>query len=269
MATIKYKKKDGTFEQIPMYVSINKTAEMTSIDDLDNNFTSTNVEGELKELSDSKANITHKHDYKQVYTTNGSAPNFNITVPEVTEYKDGLGFIIKLHRNPGVLAITLNVNELGDKPIYRNSTEQLQTHSTYKIGSIITEVYSVDKFVIAGTQEFVDMANIAITATKLQTARKINNVSFDGSTDITITDETKAPIMHSSADATYGIGSRAVYGHVKIINHLGTPPMNIDGYALSATMGTLLNNSKAPNHQSGTTAPTAFVGEGVLFGVYS
>jgi len=26
---------------------------------------------------------------------------------------------------------------------------------------------------------------------------------------------------------------------------------------------------KAPKHQSGTTAPTAFVGEGVLFGVHS
>lgn len=37
----------------------------------------------------------------------------------------------------------------------------------------------------------------AATATKLQTARKINGVSFDGTTDITITDDTKSPATHT------------------------------------------------------------------------
>ena len=54
------------------------------------------------------------------------------------------------------------------------------------------------------------------TATKLQTARTINGVAFDGSSNITVADNTKAPAI-----------------------------------------------------QSGTTAPSTFVGEGVLFGVYS
>lgn len=37
----------------------------------------------------------------------------------------------------------------------------------------------------------------AASATKLQTARKINGVSFDGTTDITITDDTKSPATHT------------------------------------------------------------------------
>lgn len=38
--------------------------------------------------------------------------------------------------------------------------------------------------------------------------------------------------------------------------------------ALSAKQGKVLNETKAPSHQVGTSAPASFVGEGVLYGVY-
>lgn len=63
-------------------------------------------------------------------------------------------------------------------------------------------------------------AVIAQRATKLDTARKINGVNFDGTSDITISDNTKAPINHASTANTYGLGTSANYGHVKVRDDL-------------------------------------------------
>jgi len=76
-----------------------------------------------------------------------------------------------------------------------------------------------------------------------------------------------APISHASTGTEYGIGNPTTYGHVKICDDVITDVYN--GVALSASKGKYLNDTKAPNHQSGTTAPSAFVGEGVLYGVHS
>lgn len=54
---------------------------------------------------------------------------------------------------------------------------------------------------------------LAATATKLANTRTINNVAFDGTANITIADDTKAPIAHSSAATTYGVSTASAYGH--------------------------------------------------------
>ncbi len=72
---------------------------------------------------------------------------------------------------------------------------------------------------------------LAATATKLATARTINNVAFDGTADITIADSTKAPITHSSAAATYGVSTASTYGHAMASS--ATPLA--DGTAIAGT----------------------------------
>jgi hypothetical protein len=81
----------------------------------------------------------------------------------------------------------------------------------------------------------------AATATKLQTARNINGVAFDGTKNITIADSTKAPISHASSATTYGVGTTANYGHCKTINNL-TQSSHVNGNALSAYQGKLIND---------------------------
>lgn len=48
-----------------------------------------------------------------------------------------------------------------------------------------------------------DSAASADKATKLATARKINGVAFDGTSDITVEDNTKAPASHTHDDRYY------------------------------------------------------------------
>lgn len=57
------------------------------------------------------------------------------------------------------------------------------------------------------------MSGNASTATKLKTARKINNIEFDGSKDITIKDDTKLPL--SGGEVT---GDLAVGGTITVLN---------------------------------------------------
>ncbi|GEM_PF-1354748 len=62
----------------------------------------------------------------------------------------------------------------------------------------------------------VQNAVVAERATKLQTARNINGTAFDGTKDITIVDNTKAPTNHASTGTGYGIGDSTTYGHLKL-----------------------------------------------------
>lgn len=101
----------------------------------------------------------------------------------------------------------------------------------------------------------------AATATKLQTARQINGVAFDGSANITVADGTKAPTAHASTGTTYGVGTTANYGHCKVRNDLLAAAFS-NGEALSAYQGYLLkqlidNEHPTPIHISGTIAQNA------------
>lgn len=91
----------------------------------------------------------------------------------------------------------------------------------------------------------VPKATQADSATKLQTARTINGVSFDGTANITIADGTKAPISHASSGTEYGVGTTSNYGHCKTINNL-TQPSHVNGNALSAYQGKVLNDKFSP-----------------------
>ena len=81
----------------------------------------------------------------------------------------------------------------------------------------------------------------AATATKLQTARNINGVAFDGTQNITVADSTKAPTNHASTGTTYGLGTASNFGHVKTINSL-VQSSNLDGTALSAYQGKIIKD---------------------------
>lgn len=110
---------------------------------------------------------------------------------------------------------------------------------------------------------------LAATATKLATARTINNVAFDGSANITIADSTKAPIAHSSTDTTYGVSTASAYGHAMassatpLVN--GTAAVGTDNGKF-AREGHVhpIDTTRAPLASPGLTgaptAPTAAVG---------
>lgn len=62
-------------------------------------------------------------------------------------------------------------------------------------GGIHEYVYNGDAYLPGWRRVYTsDLNGNCVTATKLQTARTINGVSFDGTTNITITDSTKAPL---------------------------------------------------------------------------
>lgn len=50
----------------------------------------------------------------------------------------------------------------------------------------------------------------------------------------------KAPTSHASSGTTYGIGTQTNFGHVKVVDNLNAT--NINGYALSAAQGKVLND---------------------------
>ncbi|GEM_PF-2522289 len=76
-----------------------------------------------------------------------------------------------------------------------------------------------------------------------------------------------APKNHAENTGIYGTGNTTNYGHVRVIDNLSQTIYAPE--ALSARQGNILQTSKAPSHQSGTATPSAFVGEGVLYGVHS
>lgn len=113
-----------------------------------------------------------------------------------------------------------------------------------KLSIMFGKILKKFKNIISGTT-VVGKASIctgnAATTTKLQTTRQINGVNFDGTQNITIADTTKAPISHASSAITYGLGSTANYGHIKVRNDL-LASAYADGEALSSYQGKLLNN---------------------------
>lgn len=135
--------------------------------------------------------------------------------------------------------------------------------------------YFTDLKTVAFTGSYTDLSNKptslpadggnAATATKLQTARQINGVAFDGTANITVADGTKAPTSHASTGTSYGLGTTANYGHVKTVNAL-TQASHVDGLALSAYQGKVLDdkitlNNPTPIHVTGIIPQNALVTE--------
>ena len=58
----------------------------------------------------------------------------------------------------------------------------------------------------------------------------------------------KAPTVHSSTATTYGVGTKELYGHIKLIDNITTTEYK-DGEALSAYQGYVLNTAIASKAQ--------------------
>ncbi len=124
------------------------------------------------------------------------------------------------------------------------ATTEADIASGEKLSIMFGKILKKFKNIISGTtavgKALVCTGNAA-TATKLQTARTINNVTFDGTANISVADSTKAPTNHASTANSYGIGTAANYGHVKTVNDL-TQASHVDGTALSAYQGKVLKD---------------------------
>jgi len=72
---------------------------------------------------------------------------------------------------------------------------------------------------VAGTDYVIPSGSItgnAATATTLETARTINGVSFDGSANITVADDTKLPLTGGTLSGFLGVESTSGYGNIEI-----------------------------------------------------
>ena len=102
-------------------------------------------------------------------------------------------------------------------------------------------------------------ATLAVSATKLATARTINGVSFNGTANITIADSTKAPLTGGGTSGTWGI---SITGNASTANNaalaanatkLATERF-INGVAFDGTANiTIADSTKAPLNGTGAT----------------
>ena len=119
-------------------------------------------------------------------------------------------------------SITENIGKAIATLIKNKTTEDITAHNTSetshedirkKIGTDITN-HNANKDAHQN-----GIKGNAATATKLQTARKINGVSFDGTVDITITDDTKQPYysdnikIEGDANKYYCVGFNCSNGY--------------------------------------------------------
>jgi len=123
-------------------------------------------------------------------------------------------------------------------------------------------IIGINAGVNSGTSSIVTTNACTLTSNTNNYVANYGSVIIDNGTPIN-----SSPLNHESTGTDYGIGTIDNYGHVKVCDDVITNLYN--GVALSAAKGKFLNDTKAPNHQSGTTAPSVFVGEGVLYGVHS
>ena len=95
--------------------------------------------------------------------------------------------------------------------------------------------------------------DILYPKTTMDQVINLNTALADMQSDI----ESKPPNSHASTGTSYGVGTTANYGHVKTINAL-TQNSHINGTALSAYQGYLLNNAIAGKEPSIGTKGSAF-----------
>ena len=82
-----------------------------------------------------------------------------------------------------------------------------------------------------------------------------DNNSFIKLDNLTFNPNNFAPKSHATSSTTYGIGTESNYGHTKIVNNLNQVSY-IDGAALSAYQGYVLNQNKQNSLVSGTNIKT-------------
>lgn len=85
-------------------------------------------------------------------------------------------------------------------------------------------------------------------------------------------DDTKAPKSHASTGTEHGVGNETLLGHLRLSAHINSTSGVNAGYAATPSAVNAVREialTKAPSIQSGTTVPSSFIGEGVLYGVYS
>lgn len=80
MASIKFKNSNGAFEKIPMLIHVDVNAENINIEDINNNFTATNVEGALNELASIKT-LEIKTSSFMSKDSDGNYLNYILTAP--------------------------------------------------------------------------------------------------------------------------------------------------------------------------------------------
>lgn len=107
-----------------------------------------------------------------------------------------------------------------------------------KISVMFGKILKKFKNIISGTTS----VGKAVIASKLETARNINGVAFDGSVNITIADNTKAPIAHAVNANTYGLGTNALHGHVKLSDALDSTYGVTSGIAATPNAVKLTND---------------------------
>lgn len=91
------------------------------------------------------------------------------------------------YANSAASAITLNINGKGAKPIYINGTASSASNYTLPAGCYLTYFDGTNYYIRTDGLITGSITGNAGTATKLATARDINGVSFNGTTNITIT----------------------------------------------------------------------------------
>lgn len=82
-----------------------------------------------------------------------------------------------------------------------------------------------------------------------------DNDSFIKLDNLTFNPNDFAPKSHATSSTTYGIGTESNYGHTKVVNNLNQIS-HIDGVALSAYQGYVLNQGKQNSLVSGTNIKT-------------
>ncbi len=214
----------------------------------------------VKTLNNSKAPTLHTH-------TKANITDFPTSLPANGGNADTLD---GLHANQFVRGDGSTSPLLSTDTGNRLTLLDITTNAIgYSDAPTISEQSDGGVFAQAYSPSWVGLIYIDYRTGRLYTNGK-NNGSWGSWKEIW--DNVSFPKNHAVTSETYGGGTTNNYGHVKVINSILASGSTDDSVALHANQGKVLNdtiNTKAPNHQSGTTAPSAFVGEGVLYGVHN
>lgn len=142
--------------------------------------------------------------------------------------------------------IQQNINDgseyIFDLPLYQYSTNANGVSSITDMRSIVESTFGTLSRV-AQTGSYNDLTNKPTIPSAVTVDASLSSTSNNPVRNRTINSALsgKAPTSHASSENTYGLGTTANYGHVKLANNLTTSE-HTDGLALSAYQGTVLNN---------------------------
>ena len=190
-----------------------------------------------------------------------------------------LGRFVNYYTKSEVNDLVDNIQLLNIEVVQTLPTTDIDTHTIYFVPKPTpsqNDVYDEYMYVnntwdLIGTTE-VDLTNY-YNKSEVDTllAAKQNTLTFDStptansnnpvkSGGIKTALDGKAPNSHASSSTTYGVGTTANYGHVKVINGL-TQSAYADGEALAAYQGKVLNDAIAGK------APTSHASSATTYGV--